>query len=128
MSYDFYVGTEVDGHPVALLDLNMTSNVAGMWNRAWRHASGHDPIPTEPDLDRDRFFKHAYPRGANGAPMNEMRAMLQKMFVYMTDKRDELEKLEPANGWGDWEGAREVIRKLWDAAIRWPSADLQIHS
>ncbi len=128
MSYDFYIGTEVDGQAVCLLDFNMTSNVAGMWNRAWRHANGLWVEPSPSPSETDVYFRHQAPKGASGGNMGELREKFYAMFVYMTNRQAELETLNPDNGWGDWEGARGVVLKLWDASIRWPSAHMEIHS
>lgn len=92
MSYDINIGRE---------SFNYTYNVSGMWYAA------------KPEKGIRCFY------GKTGA---EALQDLKEIRDYMEDHRDELLKMEPANGWGSYQGALDFVNKLIAASLSNPSA------
>ncbi len=92
MSYDMEIGSE---------EFNYTYNVSPMW-----YAAKPDPGI----------------RAHYGMTGQEAIIPLREIREYMESHRDELLKLNPENGWGDYYGALEFVTKLINASIRNPDA------
>ncbi|MDK1473650.1 hypothetical protein QNO07_09480 [Streptomyces sp. 549] len=109
MSYDISLHLTVDtGGPQpheAGFDVgNYTSNVARMWNRAlgYRLADLHDRIAG--DALRD----------------------LQRAVAAMEADPDVYRRMEPSNGWGDYEGALACLTRLRNQCATVPKARIYI--
>ena len=78
---------------------NYTSNVAPMWNACYE--KGIEEI-----------------LGLTGG---ESFPVLRELREFMEDNKDELKEMEPANGWGTYEGALEFVSDLILGAIQNPN-------
>ena len=92
MSYDMHIADE---------DFNYTYNVAPMWYAA---------IP-------DAGIRTHY-----GMTGRQALRPLRHIREYMEDHRDDLVKLNPDNGWGDYDGALQFVTDLIGASLRNPNA------
>ena len=90
MSYDMAIADE---------DFNYTYNVSPMWYAAY------------PD---EGIRTHYGLTGAEAIPV------LRKLRDYMEDNRTDLILMNPANGWGDYDGALRFVNDLISASIRNP--------
>lgn len=90
MSYDMHIGDD---------DFNYTYNVSPMWYAA---------MP-------EKGIRSHY-----GMTGKDALVPLRRMREYMEDNRDELEAMNPENGWGSYEGALEFVNKLISASLRNP--------
>ena len=88
MSYYMHIGEE---------DFNITYNVSPMFYAA---------MP-------DRGIRCHY--GMTGA---DALFPLRRMREYMEDNREELEAMNPASGWGDYDTALQFVTDLINASIR----------
>lgn len=75
---------------------NYTSNVSGMWWRALEAVTG----------DGMRL------QDTQGWTCERAAPVLTLAVVWMGEHADELRRLEPDNGWGDYEGAVEYMRSV----------------
>ena len=73
---------------------NMTSNVGPMFRRC---------IPKGIQSIHNLTGKQAQP-------------VLLKLFIEMHVHKEELESMNPKNGWGDYESAKAWVLKLWNAS------------
>jgi hypothetical protein len=90
MSYDMDIGDEC---------FNYTYNVSPMWYAA------------KPEKGIRTHYGMTGQEALN--PLREIRE-------YMEDHKEELEKLDPENGWGDYCGALEFVNSLIMASLRNP--------
>lgn len=90
MSYDMHIGHE---------QFNYTWNVSPMWYKAYPEKGIR--------LHYGMLGKSAI------QPLRTLRE-------YMEDNRDTLVKLNPENGWGDYDGALQFVTNLINASIRNP--------
>lgn len=104
MSYDvtLYIDTGA-GNYICCFDSNMTSNVAPMWREA----------------------------GADLAKMHELPAwravdVLTAAIDNMTNYPQDYRAMEPANGWGDYDGCLEFLTSIRDACRKHPRAYISI--
>jgi hypothetical protein len=65
-------------------------------------------------------------RGFNKQTAKDVIGPLKKMLAEMEGNPLKYKKLNPANGWGDYDGAVETLRELCDACINYPSASICI--
>jgi len=101
MSYDFYLTShceacDTDHHH---FNKNYTSNVAPMF--AHRFKDGIHVI--------------------NNENANVGGRILFDLLGHFLDNKEELEKLNPTNGWGDYEGALKLIRDMVKASMYAPN-------
>ena len=102
MSYDIYYWIEDESDP--LLEINYTSNVSDMWERAI------------------------------GFPLKFMNAMhgdecvdyLINAVTEMNNNKELFSRMYPTNGWGDFEGARNVLIKMMSVCLENPSGKFDI--
>jgi hypothetical protein len=104
VSYDIWL--EHDGNALALLDWNYTSNCAPMWRLA---------MPSTDGL----------------AGMHEMKASdaaeaLRAGIAAMEADSEPYRELNPSNGWGDFDGQLEALRRLLAAFEQAPNATVAI--
>lgn len=106
MSYDIYLEIDTGGpEPATVYEIgNYTSNVARMWAKAlgYRLADLHGKGAAEslPELERGVAAMESDPDGY----------------------RD----MNPANGWGDYDGALDYLRQLRDGCARHPRTTIYI--
>lgn len=107
MSYDIYImaNTGINEHPVEEVG-NYTSNVACMWRKAM------------PDTDGLAGF--------SGMNCGEALPLLQAGAAYMVEHAEEMRQMEPANGWGDYEGALYYVQRCALLCAEHPAASLYV--
>lgn len=88
MSYDMYISDE---------EFNYTYNVSGMWYSA------------EPEYGIRTHY---------GLTGEEALPVLRGIREHMEDNREDLLKLNPENGWGDYDGALQFVTDLINASVR----------
>ena len=91
MSYDMSIGKE---------SFNYTCNVADMWYSA---------IPNQGI------------RAHYGLTGEDALKPLRHIRLYMEDNREDLIKMDPENGWGDYDGALAFVNELIQASLRNPT-------
>ena len=90
MSYDI----NVRRYYPDILDINYTSNVSPMF----RLALGKNGIKQLNDLSRKEYIE-----------------LLENGIAHMEQNPEVYKKLNPENGWGDYEGALDVLVKILEA-------------
>ena len=110
MSYDIWLTADVGGKEPATLDVlphwNYTSNVAPMWRKAMPESDGL--------------------AGLEGMEAGEAAEHLHRGITRMESDPDAYRALNPENGWGDYEGQLEALRRLWEACVAAPLARVAI--
>jgi hypothetical protein len=110
MSYDIWLTTTVDtGAPeplsITVVEVgNMTSNVSGMWRKALGHSLG--------DLD--------------GRTAGDCTAALEQAVTAMDQDPEPYMAMEPANGWGSYDGALRYLRTLATGCAEHPKTVIRI--
>lgn len=107
MSYDVYMEMDSgNGHTATAADIgNCTYNLAPMFCEA---------------LGKEGL------RGLDGRLGEEVADTVWKGLRDMVTRQSFYEEMNPANGWGDYEGAVEYIRKLAYECSRHPKATIRI--
>lgn len=106
MSYDVWLEIDTGGDEPATIpgaDFNYTTNCA----RMWRHAG----------IDL---------RDCKGAPCSEAAGPIADAVKRMEDDPDTYRAMNPANGWGDYEGALRFLRQIAEACAQHPKARLGV--
>ena len=105
MSYDIdlVIDTGVEERTVVTVG-NYTSNVAGMWKKALGYSLR--------ELDNKKA--------------DSCIEDLRKAIANMEDNPKEYKEMNPPNGWGDYEGALNYLRKLLDACVKNPKCKIDI--
>jgi hypothetical protein len=85
---------------------NYTSNVAPMWRKAMPETDGI--------------------AGLHEMKCSEAAPILRAGAVRMRELRDELEQLEPANGWGSYTGAVDFVERCARACEEHPAATFTV--
>lgn len=105
MGYWIHLGIDTGaGEVVDVLDLSCTSNVSPMW--------------------RDALGQPLYE--FDGAPATEAAGPLTAGIERMEADPDRYRAMNPANGWGDAQGALEVLRQLRDGCVAHPKTTVRI--
>ena len=91
MSYDMSIGDE---------EFNYTYNVSEMWYDCY---------------DNDGIRKHYNLKGEDAIPI------LKTLQSHMIHSKERLEKMNPRNGWGSYEGALNFVNDLIEASKRNPN-------
>jgi len=110
VSYDISLHATVDlggpePHEFCATDIgNYTSNVSGMWTEALGHRLGDLKDKTAGDC---------------------IDALKQAVDAMEADPA-KYRAMNPANGWGDYEGALDYLRRLWVACASYPKATIWI--
>lgn len=107
MSYDVYLVADVGGpEPVYLnlLDVNVTYNLTPMFIAAGGSS----------------------PRDWNDKPASEVREQCLAVLTAFNADQAKFEALNPANGWGDFNGARAFIQEVADACAKAPRATVRV--
>lgn len=106
MSYDLDLRIDTGGeHPVTVHDVgNYTSNVSGMWTKALGF-----PLA---DLD-GRLAADAIPD-------------LRRAAWAMANNPDTYRAMNPENGWGDYEGARDYLVQLLEGCLAHPKTTIGV--
>jgi hypothetical protein len=107
MSYDIYL--QVDGggrEPIEAYWSNYTSNVAPMWREAMPNSDGL--------------------AGLDGMAAADAVPLLESGIAYFHTHRADLDAMNPANGWGDREGALTELTNLLSACSDYPKTTIRI--
>lgn len=105
MSYDVFLSIDTGGKdPAMIFDSNYTSNVSGMWADALGY-----PLA---DLD-GRLAANAIPD-------------LRRAAWRMANEPDKYQAMNPPNGWGDYEGARNYLVEILEACMNHPKASIGV--
>jgi len=106
VSYDIYLEVDTGAEDLAtVVEIgNYTSNVAGMWARA---------------LGR-RLYELGGMNAADALPL------LEAAVCAMRADPDGYRELDPANGWGRYEGALEYLDRLRGACARHPKTQIRV--
>jgi hypothetical protein len=109
MSYDISLVIETGaGNWVEAVEIgNYTSNVSGMWAKA---------------LGGQRL------RELDNVSAGSAAAKLSAAVKAMEKDPGEYRKMNPENGWGDYEGALEYLRSLANACEQHPACVIRVHS
>ncbi len=110
MSYDIWLEVDVGAYEKAKLDVlphwNYTSNVAPMWLKAMPETDGLD--------------------GLEGMSCCDAARVLEAGIARMEAEPDAYREMNPANGWGDFDGQLERLRELLAACRKAPQAKVGI--
>lgn len=109
MSYDIWLEADLGGdEPVNIgtLDWNYTSNVAPMWRLAMPRTNGL--------------------AGLHGKSCAFAAEVLRTGIDYMQRHPTPFRRLNPSNGWGDFDGQLEALRELLAACEASPDAKVAI--
>jgi len=110
VSYDISLHLDIDTGGPEPVDYcvddigNYTSNVAGMWTEALGYRLADLNDKTAEDYAED----------------------LKRAVIAMEADPVKYELMEPANGWGDYEGALAYLRRLRNACLAHPKAQIRI--
>lgn len=106
MSYDICLQIDTGGaEPATVRDIgNYTANVSGMWAEALGY-----PLA---DL---------HGRTAADA-VGDLRQAVQRM----ASEREKYRAMEPSNGWGSYEGARDYLTDLLDGCVAHPKTSIYV--
>jgi hypothetical protein len=106
MSYDIWLEIDTGEAEPYVVDEpgNCTSNVSPMWKDALGRSLGD----------------------YHGAPCSEACGPLARGVERMEAEPDRYRKMNPENGWGDYEGALDFLRRLLRACRAHPNATIQI--
>lgn len=106
MSYDIYLEMDAGGPEPMYVEVgNMTSNVSPIWTKAL-------------------YGKHL--RDFHGCIARECVGELDFALEHMKMYPGRFDGMEPANGWGSIEGARDYLQRLRDMCLRYPLASIRI--
>lgn len=106
MSYDIYLNIDTGKHSHSVWDQNITSNVRDMYNKAFDADYWVDEVDGQKCADISERMVHA--------------------CNYMEANEAIIKPLEPSNGWGTYETALEVLKKLKDAVLEHPNCTILI--
>lgn len=115
MSYGIWLEIDTGAGNMATVvdDMNYTSNVSKMWRKALEGATiGRFQVESLGDMDGITA------RLCVPALWHAVAAMNADPLTYQA--------MDPANGWGDWGGAREFLEKLAKACELHPNATVRI--
>ncbi len=71
----------------------------------------------------DKALGHSL-TGLNKKRCKDVVLNLEKAVLYMKENKVELEKLNPKNGWGNYEGALEYLEKILKKCKDYPSGKI----
>lgn len=119
MSLDVYVvrlGTPVTGYPKTQEERDsLVSNQVDSFNET------HNVAP----MARAAGLGFLWDKESDGMTTKEALPLLQKGLEYMDSNREELEKLNPKNGWGSYNTLKDFISKLIVSCTSHPDAFLE---
>ncbi len=105
-------------------DFNMTSNVSGIWCRALCKVLNIDfDAPTSDERWR-KGLGGFFP--LEGMPGDEAAKACMAASIELTDNAEAYRHLQPDNGWGTVESARDFLRKIGEAWIEMPKAEIRV--
>ncbi len=107
MSWDFDIGD---------IDANYTSNVAPMF-----YAAFADSEKLAAELGENKGI-----RGLSGLTGSDAQPLLDAAIEYFHEHKVELEAMNPANGWGSYDGALKLLGKLSRGCEQWPDDTLRV--
>lgn len=108
MSYSIWLYKELDGEQYEVFEVgNYTSNVSPMWTKALGQNLG-DLIDAIPDA-------------------RILGPLIGMGIATMRGSADELRAMNPANGWGDYDGALAYLEKLLLGCRLHPDAKVEVH-
>jgi len=107
VSYDIYLEIDAGGpDKVEAYWSNYTSNVAPMWRKAMPDTDGLAGL-------HDWKAQDAIP-------------VLERGGMFFDLNEGYLKALNPENGWGDYEGARQEVQEFLNACRKYPKASIFI--
>lgn len=111
MSYWVSLVRNLDGREYEVFEVgNYTSNVSKMWRRALEYAGHGDGL-----------------QGLHGKVADaDLVIVLTDAVRHMRKSPDEFVAMEPANGWGDYQGALAYLEKLLLGCRLHPSAIVKV--
>lgn len=105
MSYDIDLIINTGVEDTSVLDIgNYTSNIGGMYNKAF----GQDW----------KFI--------NGMNCQEALPFIINAVLYMKQNKKDLIKMNPENGWGDYDGALKYLSDLELGCVNHPNCKIEI--
>lgn len=106
MSYDIWLEIDTGGPEPATVDEvgNYTSNVSGMWKDALGRSLGD----------------------YHGAPCVEAAGPLRSGIDRMRADPARYQAMNPANGWGNYQGALAYLERLYQGCCNHPKATIRI--
>ena len=115
MSYDIWLEIDTGGKERAQVAEvgNYTSNVGEMWGRA---------------LDHARVTQRTSLRDLHGWSASKAIPILIKAVTWFEENMEEMQELNPPNGWGDARGALSYLRTLLDECRAHPKAEIRVCS
>jgi hypothetical protein len=109
MSLDFYLNTkDIDGSEMNVLDLNMTHNLGHMADKAGVYYALWRP--------EEKGWKYA----------KDIIKVLERGLKKLKDKPEYFKKLNPDNGWGDYEGLVSFVEECLASCKSHPSAIIEV--
>jgi len=138
VSYDVSLTVSTGaGREVEVWSDNYTSNVSGMWARAlelpeqpWVH-DGQQVIGSQPRPDGGwepvPLTNHGV-RLLDGAPAVEAAGILSDAVRRMAADPEPYRAMNPASGWGDYDGALAFLRGLAAACAEHPAGTIRVSS
>jgi hypothetical protein len=111
MSHDAWMEIDTGGpEPARVAEIgNYTRNVSPMWRKAMTHAAGREMWIDDTD----------------GMTGEEAAPLFTTALGHMIRHPSEYEPLNPDNGWGSYEGAKEFMVRCAEACIRHPKATMR---
>lgn len=129
----WWIGVEIDtgsGEPVVLTERNVTYNVAPMFHEALA-------IPSPGVHDGDRYCRCRYQnsdgeherglRALNSAPCTEAAGVISAALERMRAEPAKYQAMNPSNGWGSYESAKDDLLWLLTACQVHPRASVYVH-
>lgn len=101
MSYDVDIGYEC---------FNYTYNCAPMFNKAFNSIENFKKII-------DLTGQSAIP-ALDGMTGKQARIFLKDAIIYFEKNEAELKKIAPINGWGDYDGALEFLKNIYNYCLK----------
>lgn len=114
MSYDLWLEIDTGGEFNArVFDIgSITWNVGPMFAVSFR------AVGIEEMIDPDRFGIHAL----RGRIAGELLPKLEAAVQWLKNHREEMEKLNPSNGWGNYEDALRYVETMVEGCSEHPKA------
>lgn len=67
------------------------------------------------------------PEEINCTEARDISGMLKIGMIYMIENKEKLEKLNPENGWGDYNGLLRCVIDYYQACLKYPKAIIKVN-